>query len=475
MRLVCCSSIVLLLTACGGGGHGGGSTLPPVSSAPLDITANVGDKAISLAWSPPNDTGGNSIRSYSVESTPAIAAANITTVGTRALIQNLTNGSAYRISVHAVTAAGIGLGSTPIVVTPHANSTAAYAPLVIQNDSSPSGIYDPSVLHAANGDLWLSYSSVDYHKNTSNQLVQDVGIRLAKSVDGGLTFNYVETIASPADTTVSDASKTACGSTTCTGRWVYETSWLIEDAADPDANRRFKLFAHKYFLYPPGTTHTLYHLGAIVMWTASSPDATWSSETALLGWNLTPPELIPLRNVNTIDPALADCIVVAEGSATVRNGVIDFVFACPYGSGNPLPQKIVMLRSVDHANTFQYVSTLLTPTDAAPLGANHFSAPALIATEDAAPMLLVTPVFNGLYSGCVVFPIADDTSGSLFRPGGVAAGISYTSPINGHIGGAGSYDSHLGARGILQSDATPGIDLVDTRFDIVSTNTILRN
>jgi hypothetical protein len=157
------------------------------------------------------------------------------------------------------------------------------------------------------------------------------------------------------------------------GRWVYETSWLIDDSTDPNPARRFKLFAHKYFLAPGRVPATLYHLGSIVMWTASAPDAAWSTETSLLGWNLTPPELTPLRIVNAVHTELAPCIAVAEGSATVRGSDIDFVFACIYPGSNPLPQKIVMLRTLDHANTFQYVATLLTPDDAAPIGANHFS------------------------------------------------------------------------------------------------------
>jgi hypothetical protein len=360
-----------------------------------------------------------------------------------------------------------------VTFIPQPASTAAYQVVNIAGDNSSSGVYDPSVLRLSNGDLWMSYSSVNYYNNTSNLLVQDVGIRLARSTDGGATFNYVSTIASPGVATVTDAGLTACGSLTCQGRWVYETSWLIDDSADPNPARRYKLFAHKYFLSPGKVPATFYQLGSIVMWTASTPDATWSAESSLLGWNLTPPELTPHRIVNSLHTDLAPCIVVAEGGASVRGSAIDFVFACVYGSGNPLPQKIVLLRSLDHANSFQYVSTLLTPADATPIGASHFSAPAILATPGTAPILFVTPVIGGFYSGCIAIPFADDAAGQLFRVNNFPVGILYA-PVLTALGGACTYDRGLGPRGILMNNAIPGATPVQSQFRIYATRVVLQ-
>ncbi|MGB5472326.1 MAG: fibronectin type III domain-containing protein [Gammaproteobacteria bacterium] len=467
-----------LLSACGGGGSG---VAPP--GVPLGVTVNPGDGALSLGWKPPASNGGAAIQAYSVELTPAVPPADVTATGTVALVRNLTNGIGYQVSVRASNAAGTGPASTPVTVQPAAAVNSGYTPITIQGDNSPSGIYDPSILRANNGVLWLSYSSVDYHNNGSGQLVQDVGTRIARSNDNGNTFSHVATIATPTPATVTDTDPalSACGAPTCTGRWVYETSWLIEDSTDPDPNRRFKLFAHKYFLYPPGTTNrTLYHLGVIVMWTAAAPDGAWSIETPLIGWNLSPPELTPLHVVNAaLHPDLGECLLVAEGSATVRASVIDFVFACPFidtTAGNAVRQKIVRLRSTDHLSTLDYVTTLLEADDAAPYGgAGHFSAPALIVREDNAPLLLVTPVVNNVYAGSLVFPFADDGSAGVFRTGGLPETILFA-PVAGagHIGGASTYDGSLGAQGILQSDATLGATLLDTRFDIVATHAMQR-
>jgi hypothetical protein len=462
-----------LLAACGGGGSHPGVVATSTPSAPRNPIANSGTTDASVGWDAPTSDGGAVIQSYELEVTPAIPPANIIITGTHALLLNLSLGTSYGVVIRARNSAGLGLASSTAIVRPQSVSAADYRALPIAGDTSPSGVFDPSVLRLANGDIWMSYSSVNYYNNASSQLVQDVGIRLARSVDGGATFNYAATIASPSNTTVTDAGMTACGVLTCQGRWVYETSWLIDDSTDPDPARRYKLFAHKYFLSPGKVPATFYHLGSIVMWTASAPDATWSAETSLLGWNLTPPQLTPQRIVNSLHTDLAPCIVVAEGSASVRGSAIDFVFACVYGGGNPLPQKIVMLRSLDHANSFQYVSTLLTPTDAAPISASHFSAPAILSTPGTAPVLLVTPVINGFYSGCIVIPFADDAVGQLFRVNSLPVGILYT-PVLNVVGGACTYDRGLGARGILMNNVIQGATVVQTQFRIYATQAVLQ-
>jgi Fibronectin type III domain len=466
-----------LLTACGGGGGHSSSppSPPPALSAPTSLHATIGDSAAAVGWDAPPDNGGGAIDSYDISATPALAASDVDIKSTHAHLTNLTNGSTYAVSIRAHNAAGFGARSPNVMVTPRAITTSDYTPLAIQGDTSPSGFYDPSLLHSAQGDLWMSYSSVDYHNNASAQLVQDVGIRLARSADGGSHFTYAATIATPVDATVTDTdpAHSACGAATCNGRWVYETSWLIDDSTDPNTAHRYRLFAHKYFLNPASAARTLYHLGSIVEWTAPALDGPWSAETSLLGWNLTPPELAPLRNANTIDTNLANCIVLAEGSATVRTGAIDFVFACVYPGGNPLPQKIVLLRSRDHASSFQYVSTLLTPADAAPLGASFYTAPSLIANDGNTPILLATPAFNGVYGGCIVFPIADVDTGALFRTNNVAAGILFAPAVANHLGGACAYDPALGPHGMLINDGTPGSPPTATHFGIQYTGTPL--
>jgi hypothetical protein len=233
------------------------------------------------------------------------------------------------------------------------------------------------------------------------------------------------------------------------------------------------IFAHKYFLFPPHSPATIYVLGAIVMWTAPVPDGNWSSEEAVIGWNLTPPELpFPARNnINTLDPALQHCLLVAEGAASVRQDALDFAFACTLDSGGPpLPQKIVLLRSLDHANSFQYVATLLQPSDA-PAGSAYYTAPGLIPSSSNAPVLIATPTTSaGVYAGCTMFPFADKESGSLFRDNnGLPISILEVQRINDatHIGGACAWDRGLDATGILLNDVD--LSAAPVRFKILAT------
>jgi hypothetical protein len=453
----------LLLLGCRGGSDDDPplATIVSVPGVPTDLTANVGPNAISLGWNAPANTGGSSILAYELDITPTVT--DITYSGTRALLRGLTTGVSYTISVRARNGSGIGAATPTIAVTtPQQVIAGAYTPISISGEINSTVIFDPSVLRVSSTEIWMSYSSVNY-SSPGGVLTRDVGIRLARSTNGGATFTYQSTIAAPAAVTLN-----ACGLANCQGRWVYETSWLIDDATDIAA-RRYKLFAHKYFLKPGNNPDTLYHLGAIVMWTASALTGPWT-ETSLLGWNLTPTDLNPLRNVNTLHNDLSDCLVVSEGSASVRGGTIDFVFACPYASGGSNPQKIVMLRTTDHANTFQYVSTVLTATEAAPY--NYFSAPSLFAVAGAAPMLLVTPVANGVYTGCYAIPFSDDASGAVFKIQGIPQGIVYTPPRNNAelISGACAYTPGLGASGILQSNTINN----STAFAIHATNANLQ-
>ena len=458
MRNFYITSVLLLvgfLVGCSGsGGSGGGISAP---GAPTALAVNSGDAAVSLAWTAPANNGGAPITSYTVSTVPAVASGVVTINGTAAVVSGLSNGTSYSISVAASNSAGKGSDSAPLQATPSAANMNAYTLISVPGDpNAVSGIFDPSVVKSASGTVWLAYSSAHYYINGSNQLVQDISTSIAKSSDGGQTFSYIQTVgAAQGPVAVTDTTHNVCGQLTCTGRWIYEVPFMVEDASDPDPSRRFKLFAHKYFLYPPATPALEHVLGAIVMWTATVPDGAWSAETAALAWNNTPPEIPGGTNINALDSALAPCLLVTEGSASVRPGAIDFAMNCTYASGSIFPAKIVLLRSTDHAVTFSYVSTLLSPSDA-PIfsGAAFFNAPALIPTAGGAPLLITTPDNGtGTYLGCLVIPFASEQSGTLVRNGSNLPVPILTMPtLGGHFGGACAWDRSVTATGILMID-----------------------
>jgi hypothetical protein len=460
---------VACLIACAGSGRSNDVTPPAEPSA---LTLDVGDAAVALGWQPPSNDGGAAVEGYQVTIAPAVPASDVQVSGTTALISRLANGTSYTFSVSARNRAGAG-AATSVTGTPMAYSATAEAPLQIQGDASPSGIFDPSVIVAQDGTSWMAYSSVDYHLDAQNQRVQDVGIALARSDDGGLGWQRVRSVASPEPALVTDtiAGHPVCGAVTCAGRWVYETAWLVEDPTDV-AGRRFKLFAHRYFLYPPAAAGgaTVYVLGAIVLWTAATPDQLGASPpVTALRWSLTPPELPGGIDVNGLSPELAGCLAVAEGSAAVHGGVMDLVLACTYpaAGASPLPQKIVLLRSADHAQSFAYVATLLDAPDAAPLGADFYTAPSIFSRGDAAPVLLATPAFSGIYGGCAAIPFADVEAGTLTRVAGLPAIILFVPTGTGTFGGACAMDRAL-TSGILRNQVELGSSWPPT-FQIIRT------
>jgi hypothetical protein len=433
---------------------GGNTGSPRAPGAPEALVANTGDRAFSVGWSAPRSDGGAAIRDYVVTVTPALPGAGAT-AGRTALLGDATNGSTYTVSVAARNAAGTGPART-IEVTPRTYSADGETLLTVTGDDSPSGIYDPSVV-VSGGRAWLAYSSVDYHVDGQGDRVQDVGLRIARSDDGGATWTYARTVVAPGAASLADPEGTVCGQTVCNGRWAYETSWLVEDPAAPPAER-FRLYAHQYFLYPPhatvaGQSATKYHLGAIVVWTAAAPDQLGGTPRTALRWNLTPASFTGGVNVNGLGSALAPCLVVAEGSAAVRGGQMDLVLTCIEPGAEPLPQKIVLLRSADHGQSFSYVRTLLEAGDAAWLGASHFTAPALLAGPDPAPVLVVTPSYGGLYLGCGVIPFEDADAGTLRRNGGAPVFIRFDPTAEDTMGGA-CAAARLPAFGLLRSQVS---------------------
>jgi len=439
-------SVIMLcawLTGCSGhspwnGSGSGGDNPTGVPSAPVGLAANAGDRAVSLGWTAPTTNGSGSI-TYTVTISPSASAAQFTINGTAALIRGLNNDTTYTFSVTAGNSSGTGTAAS-IQAKPAAASISDYA---LANPSNnpiiTNGFSDPSLLHANDGRVWMAYSDVSV--NNSGQIVRSA-TRIAHSSDSGKSYIYDQevSILSPA-TRVSDR-----------GQWQYRTPWLIEDSSDPDANRRFKLFAHKYFLNTANNSVD-YQTGSIVMWTAAAPDGNWSLEQSLLGWNSST-ALAASIVVNALDTSLQGCLWVDDGSAAIYGDAIDMVVSCAIDDTTiPTQRRTVLLRSTDHMKSFTYVATLLQSEDAQAYDIDTFAfnSPSLLPSAGNAPVLIVTPIDgNGNATGCVIFPIANEQTGSLFIASNIPLSIQSLLPA-GNNNGSCAWDRGILA-GILMSN-----------------------
>ncbi len=439
-------AVCVLLASCGGWGAWTGNSpdAKDLPSEPTHLAANAGDNAVSLGWNAPT-TNGDKITRYDIAISPTTNTAQTTVDGTAAIISGLRNDTAYTFSVTAKNSSGTGPAAS-IQVTPATVIVSSYTQVNIAEPNTANGdVADPSLLHANNGAIWLVYSGGNI--TASGQQIPNA-TRLAHSDDGGNSYVFDKELGTPSVNPVT-VSGTACGSS-CIGFWQYRTPWLIEDSNDPDATHRFKLFAHKYFFKTSSQT-AYYEVGAIVMWTAATPDGTWSQERALLGWGDSSPAFNALRTIGSLDPSLTDCLWVSSGSASIYNNAIDFALTC-VNTIDPTLRKIVLLRSTDHANNFTYVATLLKPTDALNYNAIYFDAPTLLSIANSAPVLIASPTdINDNALGCVVFPIASEETGKLFTENDTPLKI-HNLLSKGDAGGGCTWDRGITAKGILMGD-----------------------
>lgn len=278
---------------------------------------------------------------------------------------------------------------------------------IASDPGAPAGIFDLSIEYppGAPGGA-LTYSAV--------QATNSISTRIAVSDDDGATWTYVGSVNQSEDMTIAVAASSpkGCPGNLCAGRLIHEVSSVIYDADDPDASKRWKVFTHSYLV---GTGDALYRdLGYIGLYT--SPDALQPFTFAgkALGWNgeSTFSSEGALTNANEIQQ-LSDCILLTEPGALWRpGGIIDLAIGCATAQPN-FPIRVELLRSFDHAKTFQYAGRLLDPTDSYCLGGTRDQINAAdLFFAGGKSYLVATPAgtipgFSDTgYRGCFVFPLA---------------------------------------------------------------------
>ncbi len=226
------------------------------------------------------------------------------------------------------------------------------------------GLFDPSLLYAAGASSGaMAYSAVN--------APADISTAIAVSLDSGRTWSGAAhvNVATPQSVSVPPTS-TRCPGGTCTGTLVHEVPSLVDDATDPDAARRFKVFVHSYLVLSSGAL--AYDLGYLGLFTAPQPSGPWTDEGKALGWlSESTFSSDGAGTVASAIPALTDCVAFTEPGAMVSSaGTLDVALGCAYALGGVAHLRVELLRSTDHARSFVYVSRLLGQADAEAFGSD---------------------------------------------------------------------------------------------------------
>jgi hypothetical protein len=350
-------------------------------------------------------------------------------------------------------------GACPTVAT----RSGPFTRLAVGNAPSGMGINDPSVEYLPGQNLWLmAYTAV-----VPSPLYQHIS--MASSSDNGSTWSYLGDV-TPISPEIKTTNLSVCGATTCTGTWGQESPALLFDEFDPDPNRRFKVFAHAYYFDYVGDRQM--DIGYLALYTAKDPTGPWT-ETKLFGW----PSSSPLSNQGVVydiarDRALGlgDCVIVGEPAPIVRApGTIDLALSCPKGTTD-----IRLLRSLDHGQTWSFVSTLLTAEDGPRLGSlsKDITGGDLYYAQGAYH-LIVSPLgtiqgpggdtFSG-YHGCLVVAVADMDQGQVARCNGSPVVEASYLGLPGQFMGACSAAEGLTGSGMLIP--IPDLSLIPAQGDL---------
>ncbi|MFH1670612.1 MAG: sialidase family protein [Patescibacteria group bacterium] len=316
----------------------------------------------------------------------------------------------------------------------------------IGGDNSPDGVYDASIVYDNAGTGWMVYTGAD--------LPRYAHIKLAKSINNGLTWEYVKTLFSSYDTDK--------------GVWRHEAPELVYDPTDPD--HQWKLFWHKYLVAPPyQSKDQKFNFGWIAYSEASAPDSGWSEEGRYFGGGNLPQQPYNTKfYLSQTNPDLFGITYYSEPTGIVKDGVLYVAMIGNIVNDENTEKKVVLFKTEDHGAHWTYVSTLLDPhNDASQFKTNNFTAPSLEA-EDGKYYLFVTPEDRSSpipHKGLVIIPFENIATGKLTRDryGNLLILKHMESDLSG---GQSTYDERNGKWGIIMSRVNPG---AQPAFGIYST------
>jgi hypothetical protein len=303
--------------------------------------------------------------------------------------------------------------------------------------TAPNGIYDPDLeVEPDGGALWMAYSGVDGPPGSGL-----VSTHLARSLDRGLTWCELGVVN---QATRLVAAELPPGVAADGGHWNHETPAISYDPAAP-ASERWRLLWHRY-LYanlPDGGDGRLFEYGWVAERAAASAEALASAPEhkllstiayhvtpAIEGWNNAAPGGLPRQNLSSQLP----CLGAAEPSLLARGGRLFLALFC---FSSATQQDIVLLELNRATNRFDLRGRLLGAPEATQFNAllTTFNGADLVARGPEV-RLLVSPVLQTLYAGCLSYPVLDLNTATVAQTPtfGIAqtAGVGQTGACTWH-------------------------------------------
>jgi hypothetical protein len=309
------------------------------------------------------------------------------------------------------------------------------------------GMLDPSIaagawLDTQNGQIWMAFTSQEKpaygdaggSKDTLNVRLADVkpgtGCRSWElQMSGGFEAKNDDIIAPDGQTVLRS------------GTWRNETPSLVYDPDDP--GREWKLFAYKYF-WPNDQKDAMpvaRHYGVIVYKYASDPLKDWSTEQWLFspapGYPPPPYEQTVLLHLNQLDPSLQDVTAYARPSVIYKDHILFMTLSA--FTHEVTPDKIIMIASSDHGNSWRYIGTVLQQADATAIDpTGHLAGATLL--QQSTQVYLAAVLGNAQQRGVGTFILGFDdfSKGSLQRDPKTGAPV-ILNEIPEQVPGAGAF------------------------------------
>jgi len=278
-----------------------------------------------------------------------------------------------------------------------------------------SGILDPALAYdPKTKTVWMAYTAEEASQKDAGESL--LHARIANT-NGGDCKNWSQAEggfeAKPDDILAPDG-QTAFR----TGAWRVETPAIVHDP--DDRGREWKLYAYKYF-WPRDSAQRLavaLHYGMIVYKYSADPAQGWSAEQWLFSpapdYPPPPYEQMILLHLNRLHPSLRDVATYSRPSVVYKDGALVMILSA-FTKG-AAPDRVIMIVSRDHGNSWLYVGAPLRKSDLAAIGPYTNLAGATLIEQEG--KVYLAAVLGDDYrggSGTFIFGFDDLAKGVLHR------------------------------------------------------------